>query len=497
MRVQSSATDTANSDVRTNADAKRGLLTETHWLVIGVMRYTLVGIFIIVLVLVGMPLTVQAQAVDVHSIVDTLLGKYKSAGQAWTVTIETAATKLFWLLATISLGWTCVSMAIKQSDLVEIVAELCRFIMFTGFFFWLLLHGASFGNAIVSSLRQIGGDAAGTGQAIYPGDLITLGMKVYQQTLTHVNWLQPESIVAPIMIAVIILIVCALIAVNMILLLCAAWIVLYAGLIFLGFGGCRWTSDMAINYYRTVLGVGVSLMTMQLIIGIGVKFLQDLVASTGNNLDAGQLGILLCATIILAVISHRLPHMVAGMVVGGGHNGAIGGIGMMTLFAAGMTGMGLASRLSGNPAAMLAVEGVGEGAKMLQDRIAAAEAAMGSQKAQASSFTATNGPGDAMAGAHSVSKGSSSSSSGKGSPISWDGRRSRSGSATGGGSKTSFAGASSSAAGAEPVDGGKTTPAEPPLERPMSADEARGFGPDGNGGVEGQPYTPTSEDQIT
>jgi len=134
---------------------------------------------------------------------------------------------------------------------------------------------------------------------------------------------------------------------------------------------------------------------------------------------------------------------------------------------------------------------------MLQDRIAAAEAAMGSQKAQASSFTATSGPGDAMAGAPSVSKGSSSSGSGKVSPISWYGRRSRSGSAIGGGSKTGFAAASSSAAGAEPVDGGKTTPAGPPLERPMSADEARGFGPDGNGGVEGQPYTPTSEDQIT
>jgi len=133
----------------------------------------------------------------------------------------------------------------------------------------------------------------------------------------------------------------------------------------------------------------------------------------------------------------------------------------------------------------------------LQDRIAAAEAAMGSQKAQASSFTATSGPGDAMAGAPSVSKGSSSSGSGKVSPISWYGRRSRSGSAIGDGSKTGFAAASSSAAGGEPVDGGKTTPAGSPLERPMSADEARGFGPDGNGGVEGQPYTPTSEDQMT
>jgi type IV secretion system protein TrbL len=113
-------------------------------------------------------------------------------------------------------------------------------------------------------------------------------MQVFQNTLQHVNFLQPESIVPPIIIALIILIVCALIAVNMILLLCAAWLVVYAGLIFLGFDGCRWTSDMAINYYRTVLGVGVSLMTMQLIIGTGIKYLQDLVAATGQNLDAGR-----------------------------------------------------------------------------------------------------------------------------------------------------------------------------------------------------------------
>src|SRR5215471_11960689 len=151
-------------------------------------RYRLsITIILIAIVVAAVPLAASAQSANVQGAIDTLLSKYKSAGQAWTGTIQNAATNLFWLLATISLGWTCVSMAIKQSDLVEIVAELCRFIMFTGFFFWLLLHGASFGNAIVSSLRQIGGDAAGTGQAIYPGDLITLGMKVYQQTLTHVN----------------------------------------------------------------------------------------------------------------------------------------------------------------------------------------------------------------------------------------------------------------------------------------------------------------------
>jgi len=51
----------------------------------------------------------------------------------------------------------------------------------------------------------------------------------------------------------------------------------------------------------------------------------------------------------------------------------------MTLLAAGMTGMSMAGRFSGSPAATLATEGVGEGAKMLQDRIQAVEAAMGAQ----------------------------------------------------------------------------------------------------------------------
>ena len=165
----------------------------------------------------------------------------------------------------------------------------------------------------------------------------------------------------------------------------------------------------------------------------------------------------------------------------------------MTLFAAGMTGMGLASRLSGNPAAAVAAEGVGEGAKMLQDRLAAVEAAMGAQGTQGSMATDTSGSG-------SSATGESTGKAGGFDLKSWYGRRSRAGSATSAGGTTAGAAGSSapsSAAGGPQSGGGKTTPAEPPLERPMSADEARGFGPDGNGGVEGQPYTPTSEDQST
>jgi type IV secretion system protein TrbL len=62
---------------------------------------------------------------------------------------------------------------------------------------------------------------------------------------------------------------------------------------------------MAINYYRTVLGVGVSLLTMQLLIGVGLKFLQDLQASIGDNPDSGALVVLLVSVILLAAVSHK------------------------------------------------------------------------------------------------------------------------------------------------------------------------------------------------
>jgi hypothetical protein len=47
-------------------------------------------------------------AADVPAVADTILGKYKNAGTAWEGTIKQAATSIFWILATISLSWTCI-----------------------------------------------------------------------------------------------------------------------------------------------------------------------------------------------------------------------------------------------------------------------------------------------------------------------------------------------------------------------------------------------------
>ena len=59
---------------------------------------------------------------------------------------------------------------------------------------------------------------------------------------------------AGIIMAAVILIILALISINMVILLVSGWILAYAGIFFLGFGGSRWTSEIAINYYRPYWG---------------------------------------------------------------------------------------------------------------------------------------------------------------------------------------------------------------------------------------------------
>src|SRR5271157_6443822 len=156
---------------------------------------------VLVLLVLLLVTAANTHAADMSGVVDNILSKYKSAGQAWVGPLKNAATSMFWILATISLSWTCISMAIKHAEMGEFAAELCRFIMFTGLFFWLLTNGPDFAGRIIHSLWQLGGEASGSGNSIYPAQLINLGMQVFQNSIKHINFLAVESIVIPTIIA--------------------------------------------------------------------------------------------------------------------------------------------------------------------------------------------------------------------------------------------------------------------------------------------------------
>jgi len=183
------------------------------------------------------------------------------------------------------------------------------------------MNGPQFAGEIISSLRQVGGEAAGGGEAIYPGDLINLGLTVFIKGAAAVNIVWAPASLLPGVLALLVLICCTLTAINMVLVIASGWVVIYAGTILLGFGGRKWTSDMAINYFRSAIAIGVSLLTMELIIGLGEQLLQSLVNSLGAVPDLGQFALVFIASFMLVLIAHQLPRMVAGIVTGAGAGG--------------------------------------------------------------------------------------------------------------------------------------------------------------------------------
>jgi type IV secretion system protein TrbL len=306
--------------------------------------------------------------------VDQILQKFSTAAKGWSAVILRAAMSLFWILAGLSLAWNLILLVFKRADLLEICADLCRFIMTTGLFAWLLTNGPQFAQAIIGSLWKLGGQAAGGGTAMYPGDLITIGMQVMINSSAQLAWMLVSPAAAvPFVFAVVILILCALIAVNMIFLLCSAWVVLYAGVIFLAMGGSQWTRDMAINYYKTILGVGVSLLVMQLVVGIGVQFLQGLVNTAGAHPDIPGMATLMIATLIIMVLSHRLPALVSNIAIGSGHHGGIGAMGIMSAVGAAMAASSIARSVAGAAGPIGAAGAAGMAASnAIMERISAA-----------------------------------------------------------------------------------------------------------------------------
>ncbi len=254
-----------------------------------------------------------------------ILQRYQSVASAWSATITKHASWLFWCLVSISMIWTFGQMALRKSDLGEFFAEFIRFIIFTGFFWWLLSNGPSYAGSIIRSLQQIAGAATGMGQQVGPGHIAKIGFTIFFNAVKHISIWSPVASAVGLILSGLIMVVAALIGANMLLLLCSAWVLAYAGVFFLGFGGSRWTSDIAINYYKKILEVGASLFTMILLLGVGQSFIDAYYAqmNQGQDIQFEDMGVMLVVAIILLFLVEKVPTLVCGVITGAsiGHAG--------------------------------------------------------------------------------------------------------------------------------------------------------------------------------
>lgn len=272
---------------------------------------------------VGVAAEAHAQ-VDNSGVLDHALKQYRAAAESWQNAAHGAATTLFWSLAAISLAWTMGQLVLRRAEIGEFFAELIRYLLFTGFWAWMLANGPAHAQLIVDSMVQLASSASSQNR-LTPSGVLDVGFHILDRALTQSALSSPLTSAIGIVVALVILVVLALTAINMLVSLIACWIVAYGGLIILGFGGSRWTSDMAINYYRMVLSLGLQVLAMVLLVGMGESFLRSYFNMLKQDVSLHELAVLLVVSLVLLVSVNRIPALLGTLANGSSPQYALGG----------------------------------------------------------------------------------------------------------------------------------------------------------------------------
>ncbi|HAT4454867.1 TPA: P-type conjugative transfer protein TrbL [Legionella pneumophila] len=285
----------------------------------------------------------QGHGMDGRDLLDNILQRFASTSALWSKTMLNYARYLFWSLALISMVWTYGLMALRKADIQEFLAETVRFFVVVGFFYWILDNGPAIAKAIIDSMRQLAAKASGINEHVSPSDIVDVGFDIVSKAIDSSSIWSPAATTVGLLVAGVILIILALVSINMLIILITAWILTYGGIVLLGFGGGRWTQDIAINYYKTVLGIALQAFAMILIIGIGKSFVDQYYAAMSENIMLKEMFVMLVVAVLLLVLINKIPPALAGIVSGGGGAGGGGGLGLGgAMGAAGIAGAAMA-----------------------------------------------------------------------------------------------------------------------------------------------------------
>jgi type IV secretion system protein TrbL len=274
--------------------------------------------------------------------IDSFTDTFKNASSNWGATMTTFGVRLFWSLALLSMVITFGIMAIARKDISDFFVEMVRFLLFTGFYLFLLTNGIAISKAIIQTFTQMAGAAGGIGGDITPTTLVDVGLNVFNTTYDAINIANPIDSLAGLVLSAGVAIILLWVALEFSALIIAGWFLIYGGVFLLGFGGSKWLSDIAVAYYKKVLATGVEGFGMIMVISIGQKIITDLNASIPAGLQVKQVFVMVCAALALAFFANRIPKMLSSIVtVHGG--AATGGLFASTAVATAASAMTMAA----------------------------------------------------------------------------------------------------------------------------------------------------------
>src|SRR5216684_1606887 len=350
----------------------------------------------------------------------SILDEYKGLQNGWITKLLGAAQRLFFLLAGIEVAWSFTLLAIEKADFQALTAAIVRKIMWIGIFYAILLYGVTPGGggwipAIMDSFHILGQNASAVGP-LGPSAIVGFGVNMSVDLLSSLKGADFltgfSSSMALVFCAVLIFIAYLAIAIQFVVAMVESYLVIGAGVIFLGFGGSRWTAAYVERYIAYAVSVGMKILVLYLLVGAGMTLSQGWIAVAQNaaaSPDPARTGFDLAAAAVMFLCVCWMSPKISSAMLGGVASmsgGDLAGVGM---------GVGMAAVGAGVLATGYAARG-SDALSKVKEAVSAGSRGSGGGSNGASSTPPRRGGGGSGSGPSSRSGGGSSAATQNGMP---------------------------------------------------------------------------------
>jgi type IV secretion system protein TrbL len=255
---------------------------------------------------------------------DGLAQQYRVASQNWLATLTPIAQRTFVVLAGIEFAVSGAIYGLRRDALDDVAAKfVLKFCLIAG----LLTFVTSYSfwvPPIVSGFATAGERAIGAPGVVGPSEVVSLGWSLSGEMLLSFEGFGTLRNLAAALVgsaeALMVAVAYVVIAAALVVALVESYIVLSAGVLFMGFAAFRGTAGLSEGSLAYALNVAVKIFLLYLLVAVGMDLSQTWVLQV-HYVATGQLGMetlgeVFGGSLIFALMVIRIPDRVAEKITG-------------------------------------------------------------------------------------------------------------------------------------------------------------------------------------
>ncbi len=257
----------------------------------------------------------NAFAVD-EGIIPQIVSKFQQQSNSWYSTIQSTAKVVFLMCFTLEIVWLGIKSAISVADMKDTLQQFVLAVITASLFFAFIENYKAWTNQILSGLMTLAGTL--TNMDTPSNDPFNIGMKMIAVMLEQAQSLSGISTIpTAIMLLLATLIVFlsfTMLTAKFIVIKCEVLLGTVMALMLVPLGVTQFFKEFALNAIKYIVACAFKLFSIQLIIGVGFAFVNDIDMSNASGGQMETAFVLIGFSIILLAISTTIPDAIAGLI---------------------------------------------------------------------------------------------------------------------------------------------------------------------------------------